>query len=59
MYGRAEKNMDWLRGILIMFTTAIGVFVVSGFLKPKGKTSSEREVARFWQCLKVVKRMEG
>ncbi len=39
--------MDWRRGILIMFTTAIGVFVVSGFLKPKGKTSSEREVARF------------
>lgn len=39
--------MDWRRGILIMFTTAIGVFVVSGFLKPNGKTSPEREVARF------------
>ena len=39
--------MAWRRGILVSFPRVIGVLVVSGFLKHKRKTASEREVARF------------
>jgi len=39
--------MAWLRGILVSFPRVIGVFVVSGFLKHKRKTASEREIVRF------------
>ncbi len=39
--------MAWRRGILILFPRVIGVLVVSGFLKHKRKTSSEREIVRF------------
>jgi CBS domain-containing protein len=42
-----EKTMEWRRDILILFSRVMGILVVYGFLKPKRKTSPEREVARF------------
>ena len=39
--------MDWRRDTSILFSSAIGVLVVSSFLKNKRKISSGREIARF------------
>ena len=42
-----REDMNWRRGIIIPFSIDTGVLVVSGFLKPKRKIPSGREVARF------------